>query len=1353
MTSRAKFQTRRLQLWVKQSVSNVVSSEMKFDSAEQGTSSDDRTQCRNIDEALSAFHVDEVDFDGDQRSIHKYQQEYDWILDGDSEHKAECIKSRELLRQLNYLAIDSGLSCDMVDKQDLQVPETHGNEEENFMRLKAEKHEERRGPDTETSLEDDDSCFGDFQTATTVNDRYTDTLFEDMKYKGSFDGGKLKIVPCDDLLHQDSEFSITIVDTVSDNTVDLTQIQQSANSKFLEAFKSLNLDDLASPEGKFLRRHLSESYTEGSKRRIIDESFQQDIPSSFFEDVDDSLDVLRSIPWDHMPIWKNMDDVEVIVVEDHITRQLSKLDGFQSQLTKVLLERVSELQPRLEEGNRLVHDMDINLKLAKSYANRSQEAMEAATGQEQDFTGLLGGLSLLRMWDQKDMLSDFAGILLKCAKLLEKEEHIMQQISSFGVDNNDFHQILIDAEMLRSVTSKQAEGGLSELDCLKPLHYRACTILGHFRKRIEIALQDHVAKICDSWENFSSEYYMTLLLATLEVHKHQLNQLAETEAESDKSIAIPPNVSEAWSSCILDTLAYESSKCFARALLDPPGETTDSEYDADLINLAFELKRGFGDYAKLKTVTHNLVTLRFDFEADKNYLPSVFERLCTLLTDVLHGHFVIAEWHDEFQFGTAFRKMIYEMKLPLWKCCEQVLLSCLSSYQSFATTKALFPEKDDSNSWLVDLEGLHDVLQLTNQFLSLGNEFLDIDQLADTSIDSLSTGKESSELHTKLCDIFRKHLRSVHVEAMNSMGMMLSKESWQLVPLHEPCDVRDVERMIKTELISRMAEFGKQSCKRRKWMNKFYDRGVMRACNLKSLKKSGNPFLVEALANQETRNFDVDYFSLGRSQNKMESLNKIALRSDSHLFQMMERMVDGSGLHRLATQSAAYELMKWTSRLLFISQKLPIIVDDAMQVLRSLCDLYFVTVFRLCIGNAYNERIVLGIDCVQPYIAPRNTDSTANQKGTESTFMGSFGLISPKAKRRSSLPPLISPNIVAEMCAPRLTESSTAGLLRDFIENGQANLRGIVNLDRIEKWMPDPVQSFEDDTKGDEFICNLSKVLEKRQGAAWSCLFVAALLDGVCTFVESTFTFAYLERLLGLSHDEEKKEDDCGPSKPLMGVDSLASYADSVIQVIPTLVDVASRIAAMKAILGRQVVKDISMLGPKWAASRLNEQHNEYVDELCDRYANMWQFLSTSGKLPLGVRLSTWEQLVAAGFLAILEGFARVPYCSTEGRSLMSMDIGSFTSGISPRSIADRIEDDGFDRPPAVLPSRGRSYVDTYIKVFYFPDDDVLAWIGSNYKNYHLNHCLSLIAECNGRPTNTSPGILKQSIKKMYNVS
>ena len=70
----------------------------------------------------------------------------------------------------------------------------------------------------------------------------------------------------------DSEFSITIVDTVSDNTVDLTQIQQSANSKFLEAFKSLNLDDLASPEGKFLRRHLSESYTEGSKRRIIDES-------------------------------------------------------------------------------------------------------------------------------------------------------------------------------------------------------------------------------------------------------------------------------------------------------------------------------------------------------------------------------------------------------------------------------------------------------------------------------------------------------------------------------------------------------------------------------------------------------------------------------------------------------------------------------------------------------------------------------------------------------------------------------------------------------------------------------------------------------------------------------------------------------------------------------------------------------------------------------------------------------------------------------------------------------------------------------------------------------------------------
>lgn len=66
----------------------------------------------------------------------------------------------------------------------------------------------------------------------------------------------------------------------------------------------------------------------------------------------------------------------------------------------------------------------------------------------------------------------------------------------------------------------------------------------------------------------------------------------------------------------------------------------------------------------------------------------------------------------------------------------------------------------------------------------------------------------------------------------------------------------------------------------------------------------------------------------------------------------------------------------------------------------------------------------------------------------------------------------------------------------------------------------------------------------------------------------------------------------------------------------------------------------------------------------------------------------TWNQLVESGFLALLEGFAKVYDCSTEGRALMSMDLASFSTAL-----------------PSSKPTRGMQYVDMYIKVFYFPEE------------------------------------------------
>ena len=73
--------------------------------------------------------------------------------------------------------------------------------------------------------------------------------------------------------------------------------------------------------------------------------------------------------------------------------------------------------------------------------------------------------------------------------------------------------------------------------------------------------------------------------------------------------------------------------------------------------------------------------------------------------------------------------------------------------------------------------------------------------------------------------------------------------------------------------------------------------------------------------------------------------------------------------------------------------------------------------------------------------------------------------------------------------------------------------------------------------------------------------------------------------------------------------------------------------------------------------------------------------------------------------MVLLDGFSKVPYCSTEGRALMSMDVASYRSGTSPRSIAERIEDNNSPLPSDIRPYRTMAYVDTYIKIFYFPSN------------------------------------------------
>ena len=131
-----------------------------------------------------------------------------------------------------------------------------------------------------------------------------------------------------------------------------------------------------------------------------------------------------------------------------------------------------------------------------------------------------------------------------------------------------------------------------------------------------------------------------------------------------------------------------------------------------------------------------------------------------------------------------------------------------------------------------------------------------------------------------------------------------------------------------------------------------------------------------------------------------------------------------------------------------------------------------------------------------------------------------------------------------------------------------------------------------------------------------------------------------------------------------------------------------------------------------------------------------------------------WQKLVSSCYMAMLNGFARVPYCSTEGRALMSMDLATLTSGISPMAIVDRLmENHGDDEarpPPHVSVPRGMAYVDTFIKVFYFPPLDAYSWIEENHKEYHCMHSIALMAgTTNSSDENNNNVSVSRMIKKV----
>jgi hypothetical protein len=108
------------------------------------------------------------------------------------------------------------------------------------------------------------------------------------------------------------------------------------------------------------------------------------------------------------------------------------------------------------------------------------------------------------------------------------------------------------------------------------------------------------------------------------------------------------------------------------------------------------------------------------------------------------------------------------------------------------------------------------------------------------------------------------------------------------------------------------------------------------------------------------------------------------------------------------------------------------------------------------------------------------------------------------------------------------------------------------------------------------FVAELVNVLSKRQGAAWSCLFVAALLDVACTSAEKTLKTSFLNQMTGVNESRPTPEKTPEGDEAHTSLDSLATYSKTVSRVAPFFVKISSRIACVRAIMGGKIVKAVS---------------------------------------------------------------------------------------------------------------------------------------------------------------------------------
>ena len=1114
---------------------------------------------------------------------------------------------------------------------------------------------------------------------------------------------------------------------------------------------------------------------------------ERSLPNKFFsESGDPLLDVLLAVPWDERPpsdpayvhgIRASFDKMSPY--DDHFSRKLSELDQAQRRVTKRLVSRILEKNRALEQGMNRIQEIDLDIARAQLDAKAGANCLRRARGSAKEANdGLMGSFCILRDSELRDRLK-------AVRKVLEDADEIIRTESSLRMpptNVDEYADRIESAIWLREATLRLGDGQLSRLESLSPLRERADGMFMHLARQMEASLAKLVGSRCselslpndDAKDQFLMSEYSKLLRArhslferqeVLQVNAKDCNREGEiTNEDHSRSREVELEI---WSESLVGVFCFEADKCLIQALIDPTKSAhsrEESKYIADLSSLQEQINlvqySDVDSHSALRCVLQNLLTVRFDLEQDQNYLPWVYHKLFVLISEVMHVYHIFEHWHETFSEGNNFGHSsgrradsdvallagkLRESRRTLWKHCESVIVQLLDKYIGYTSKKNL-QGNDDAGAegkWSVQLEGLHDIMQLSNQMSFLGYKFIGgHERNLDETCKLINDQWES-----KLASIFRSHLRGIHVEAMNTMGAMLSHETWHLFPIELKTRSRDEKGdEVKDTLKNLLDRFCPSHyidprvlnlAGRRSWENRLHNVDF----DFSAFKIHGNPFLSVTdndLSPSAKSRLSADAQSEGSTKiresivsNPISTAESLSSRCKNEgfsriLYQAIEPFIaqDPTGPSSLCigTQSGMNGLGKWTARLLEVTTKLPLIAEEAAGVISNIFDLYFLTVFRMCAGDERNENVLLG----HGHSSSEESADSYSPTNISTDVRGSSIVSNNGAPAISAKP---TANAIfelsnADIVAPLSGELEGIVPMRDFVERGRKCLSGMVNLTFVERF--GAINSKQVTTAKKEEVKNATETLERQISACTSCLFVAALLDASLARIDT---------------------------------EALQHYSNLAMKATPLLVSWASRIACTRAIKGKKTVLEILMVGRAWKDSQFSELSNDYIDDMGLRCAKLWDGLSCSPhKLPQHALETTWTHIMDGSFLALLEGFSKITICSTEGRALMSMDLATFFASTNPYAIERRLEEDIFRSsrpvlPPSTSTESGMAHVDAYVKAFYFPEQDMQKWINANYTSYQKRHLLGLIccvAASNGwRPSEVDN--LTSKVEELYN--